>query len=115
MRQFHRGVRNRHCSRGGAPHGLVEIDDRARHQASVVRDEEIDGASRLLGVNEPAKGELAAAFSIQSGSPLSAAWTCLSLSEAIQPTLSWLTRMRLRITEKAVFAVSVASAPLEAQ
>src|SRR5437868_14139854 len=61
------------------------------------------------------KGSRLAAFSIQSGSPLSAAWSCRSLSEAIQPMLSWLTRMRLRITEKAVFDVNVVSAPLDAQ
>ena len=34
------------------------------------------------------KGSRLAAFSIQSGSPLSAAWSTFSLSEAIQPTLS---------------------------
>lgn len=40
----------------------------------------------------------------RDASPLSAAWVTFSLSEAIQPTLSLLTQMRLHITEKAVFA-----------
>src|SRR6266480_3026602 len=61
------------------------------------------------------KGRAAAALASQSGSPVSAACNSRSWSEAIQPTLSWLTRMRFFMTEKAVFRVSVASAPFVAQ
>src|SRR6266576_4067469 len=61
------------------------------------------------------QGRAATALASQSGSPVSAACNSRSWSEAIQPTLSWLTRIRFLITEKAVFRVSVASAPFVAQ
>ena len=66
------------------------------------------------GSSSRPKGSVVAALSMNSGSPDSSAWSLRSLSESVQPMSSWFTRMRLRISAKPAFRVSVASAPLEA-
>ena len=95
--------------------GRRALDDPLKIEAAVAGDGEGSSKATAFATSRGARrrpnGCSAAAFSSQFGSaPWYSRWILSSLSEAIQPMLSWLTRISFRMAAKAVFSVKVASA-----
>ena len=77
---------------------LIEVDDRASHQAGFVAGKKSDAAGDLVGLDEAAEGLLFSASSSHFGSGVVAHHDACSPGVSIQPMLRPLTRMRSRIS-----------------